>query len=55
MQSRKEHDMKTYEISWYEDGVKHHRIVKANSKDEALKIGWSLVDADSLYVSEVTE
>lgn len=47
--------MKRYEISFYEGGVKHSRIVTARSRDEALKIAWSLTDAESVNVEEVKE
>lgn len=45
--------LKTWKISYYEDGVKKSFTVQAASKEEAEQIGWSRVDADSLYVSEV--
>lgn len=45
--------LKTFKISYYEDGVKKSFTVQASSKAEAEQIGWSRVDADSLYVSEV--
>lgn len=45
--------MKKYEITAYIDDVKKRRIVEAESKEEAKKIGWELFDADSIYVSEV--
>ena len=47
--------MKKYRISYYSDGVKHSRIIEAENKDEALSKAWSLIDADDVYVSEVTE
>lgn len=45
--------LKTWRISYYEDEVKKSFTVQATSKEEAEQIGWSRVDADSLYVSEV--
>ena len=45
--------LKTWRISYYEDEVKKSFTVQAASKEEAEQIGWSRVDADSLYVSEV--
>jgi len=45
--------LKTWRVSYYEDGVKKSFTVQAGSKVEAERIGWSKVDADSLYVSEV--
>ena len=48
-----ESPLKTWRISYYEDGVKKSFTVQAASKEEAEQIGWSRVDADSLYVSEV--
>lgn len=46
--------LKKYTISAYIDGVKKTRTVEAESKAEAKRIGWELFDADSIYVSEVT-
>ena len=48
-----ESSLKTWRISYYEDEVKKSFTVQAASKEEAEQIGWSRVDADSLYVSEV--
>ena len=48
-----ESPLKTWRISYYEDGVKKSFTVQAASKEEAEQIGWSRVDTDSLYVSEV--
>jgi hypothetical protein len=48
-----ESPLKTWRISYYEDEVKKSFTVQAASKEEAEQIGWSRVDADSLYVSEV--
>lgn len=48
-----EEALKTWRVSYYEDGVKRSFTVQASSKAEAERIGWSKVDADSLYVSEV--
>ena len=48
-----EESLQTYRITYYEDGVKKSFTVQASSKAEAEQIGWSRVDADSLYVSEV--
>lgn len=45
--------MKKYKITYYTDGVKKTLIVEAKDKDDALQKAWSLVDADSVYVSEV--
>lgn len=47
--------MNRYEITWYENGTKHSRIITARNRREALQIAWSLVDTDDVYVSEVTE
>lgn len=44
--------MRDYEITFYSNGVKKTRIVKADSKDEALKIAWSLTDEETVYVTE---
>lgn len=46
--------MKKYKITYYKDGVKHSVIIEASHKGEALRKAWSLVDADDIYVSEVT-
>ena len=48
-----ESTLKTWRISYYKDDVKKSFTVQAASKEEAEQIGWSRVDADSLYVSEV--
>lgn len=48
-----ESPLKTWRISYYDDDVKKSFTVQAASKEEAEQIGWSRVDADSLYVSEV--
>lgn len=45
--------MKKYEISAHIDGVKKKRIIEAENKAEAERIGWELFDADDIYVSEV--
>jgi hypothetical protein len=46
--------LKTYCISYRDDeDVKHSFTVQARNKEEAEQIGWSRVDADSIYVSEV--
>lgn len=47
--------MKKYEITAYIDEVKKTEIVEAENKEEAKEIGWELFDADSIYVSEVTQ
>lgn len=47
--------LKKYTISAHIDGVKKSRIVEAENKEEAKKIGWELFDADSINVSEVTK
>lgn len=47
--------LKQYKLSYYENGVKKSIIVSAANKDEALEIGWSRLDVDDLYVSEVKE
>lgn len=47
--------MKKYKISYYSNGVNHTRIIEAKSKDDALNKAWGLIDADDIYVSEVTE
>lgn len=47
--------MKKYEITAYIDGVKHSRIVEAESSEEAKRLGWEMFDTDSIYVEEVTE
>ena len=44
--------LQTYRITYYEDDIKKSFTVQASSKAEAEQIGWSRVDADSLYVSE---
>ena len=44
--------LQTYRITYYEDDIKKSFTVQAGSKAEAEQIGWSRVDADSLYVSE---
>ena len=44
---------KRYRITYYEDGVKKSFIVVADSAYEAEQIGWSKVEADSLYVTEI--
>lgn len=45
--------MKKYEITWYENGIKHSRIIEARNRGVALEIAWSF--AEDVYVSEVTE
>ena len=47
--------MKKYEITAYIDGVKHSRIVEAESSEEAKRIGWEMFEADSIYVEEVAK
>lgn len=47
--------MSKYKISYYADGVKHSRIIEADNEAEALNKAWSLIDADDIYVCEVTE
>lgn len=47
--------MKRFRIIAYIDGVCHTKVVKANNKDEALNVAWSLFDADSVWVSEVKD
>ena len=44
-------ELKNYRITYYEDDIKRSFIVQATSEEEAEKIGWSRVDADSLYVT----
>lgn len=46
--------MRKYRVVYYTDGVRKSMIITANNKDEALQKAWSLVDADDLCVSEVT-
>lgn len=45
--------LKTYEVTYYEDGVKKTFTVQASRRSEAESIAWSRVDADSLYVTEL--
>lgn len=45
--------MREYIITYYNDGVKKSFTVTAKSKDEALQKAWNIVDAESVYVSEV--
>ena len=45
--------MKEYKISYYINGVKYERIVKANNRNEAQKIGWEI--AEDIWVEEVNE
>jgi hypothetical protein len=52
LDSINEAPLKNYRIVYYEDEVKKSFTVQAASKEEAEQIGWSKVDADSLYVSE---
>ena len=52
LDSINEAPLKNYRIVYYEDGVKKSFTVQAASKEEAEQIGWSRVDAESLYVSE---
>lgn len=52
LDSINEAPLKNYRIVYYEDEVKKSFTVQAASKEEAEQIGWSRVDADSLYVSE---
>lgn len=47
--------MKKYKITAYIDDVKKTRTVEAENKETAEQIGWDLFDADSIYVSEVTQ
>lgn len=44
---------KKYKITYYIDGVQHTKIIEAVNRDEAMKIAWSIIDADDLCVSEV--
>lgn len=46
--------MKTFKLTYHEGGTTHYKFVKASNRDEALQIGWSLTDAESIYVEEVT-
>lgn len=46
---------KTYQITYYDDGVKKTFTVTAGSRYEAEQIAWSKLDADSLYVDELGE
>lgn len=45
--------MNQFSVTFYEDGVRTSRIIEAKSRDEALRIAWSLIDADDVYVNEV--
>ena len=45
--------MKEYKITYYDDETQKSFIVTAESKDEALQKAWSIVDSESVYVSEV--
>ena len=44
--------LKTYKVTYYEDGVKKSFYVSADSPSAAEQLGWDQVDADSLYVTE---
>ena len=46
---------KQYKLSYHENGVSKSLVVTAANEDEALNIGWSSLDVDDLYVSEVKE
>ena len=45
--------MSKYIITAYIDEIQKTKIVEAENKEEAKKIGWELFDADDIYVSEV--
>ena len=45
--------MKTFEVVFYEDGVKKRMIVEAESRREAMQKAWNSIDADDIYLSEV--
>lgn len=45
--------MKTYSISWHENGVSKSFTLQACDADEAKQIAWSRVDADDIYVEEI--
>lgn len=44
--------LKTYKVTYYEDGVKRYFYVSADSPSAAEQLGWAQVEADSLYVTE---
>lgn len=44
--------MKKYKITAYTDETIKTKIIEAENKEEATKIGWSLFDADDIFVSE---
>jgi hypothetical protein len=44
---------KIYEISYREAGVRKSFTVRAFSAAEAKQIGWSTVDVDDIWVSEI--
>lgn len=46
---------KTYQVTYYNDGVKKSFTLTANTRAEAEQIAWSKVEADSLYVTELEE
>lgn len=46
---------KKYQVTYYDDGVRKTFTVTANSTSEAEDIAWSIVDVDSLYVTELSE
>jgi hypothetical protein len=45
---------KNYEVTYYDGGVKQSFTVSAKCRSEAEQIAWSKVDADSLYVTELS-
>lgn len=47
--------LRKYKISYYIYGVKHCRFIEATNEKEALNKAWSLIDAEDIYISEVTE
>ena len=42
--------MKTYKVTWHEDGTVQYKIVKARSRREAMQIVWNMLDTDDAYV-----
>lgn len=47
--------MKKYKLTIHENGVTKYYYVDAIDERDALGKGWTLYDADDIYVSEVKE
>lgn len=51
-QSTQQGGLKTYRVTYYNEGVKKSFVVAASSRASAEQLAWAQVEADSLYVTE---